>query len=84
MLGAHLDRLRSPFGLGLISLGGGRTMTTLERSILIHASPEEIDRLHDCGDVYVLTPLHVRWHPGPYGTQFPLVPPDFQYRSDTP
>jgi UDP-N-acetylglucosamine 4,6-dehydratase len=45
-------------------------------------APEEVDRLHDCGDVYVLTPMHVRWEPGPYGMDAPLVPADFQYRSD--
>jgi UDP-N-acetylglucosamine 4,6-dehydratase len=44
-------------------------------------SPEERDRLRDCGDVYVLLPEHVRWEPGPYGTDGMPVPPDFQYRS---
>jgi UDP-N-acetylglucosamine 4,6-dehydratase len=44
-------------------------------------SPEERDRLRFCGDVYVLLPEHVRWEPGPYGTDGVPVPPDFQYRS---
>lgn len=44
-------------------------------------SPEERDRLRDCGDVYVLLPEHIRWEPGPYGTEGEPVPDDFEYRS---
>jgi len=44
-------------------------------------APEEADRCHDCGDVYVLTPLHVRWSPGPYGLDFPLVERGFCHGS---
>lgn len=44
-------------------------------------APEEADRCHDCGDVYVLTPLHVRWSPGPYGLEYPLVDRGFCHGS---
>jgi len=44
---------------------------------------EEADRLVDCGDCYVLQPMHVRWEPGPFGaTSGSPVGEDFQYRSD--
>ena len=44
-------------------------------------APEEADRCHDCGDVYVLTPMHIRWSPGPYGLDFPLVERGFCHGS---
>jgi hypothetical protein len=43
---------------------------------------EEVDRLRDCGDVYVLLPHSWRWSPVPYGVDFPHVPNGFEYRSD--
>ena len=43
---------------------------------------EEADRVRDCGDVYVIQPLHVRWAPEPYGADMPSVPDGFEYRSD--
>jgi len=43
---------------------------------------EESDRARDCGDVYVIQPLHVRWKPKPYGVYAPGVPEGFEYRSD--
>jgi UDP-N-acetylglucosamine 4,6-dehydratase len=44
---------------------------------------EEVDRLVDCGDVYVLLPMHVRWSPGPYGVEEGVpVEEGFEYRSD--
>lgn len=50
-------------------------------------SPEEVDRLVDCGDCYVLLPHPslVRWSPRPYGMEDGegvSVPAWFTYRSD--
>lgn len=45
-------------------------------------SGEEMDRLRDCGDVYVLLPEHVRWEPRPYGESAPGVGAGFEYGSD--
>lgn len=44
-------------------------------------SPGEVDRTHDAGDCYVIAPQVAPWraHQPEYG---PLVPADFQYRSD--
>ncbi len=43
---------------------------------------EEVDRVRDCGDVYVVLPMHVRWEPRPYGEAYQAVAADFEYRSD--
>lgn len=46
-------------------------------------APEEVDRLVDVGDCYVLEPLHVLWSPSPYGmTSGSPVGEDFTYRSN--
>ena len=78
--GRVIDLLREHHGDVEYDVTGLRTYEKLHESLI---SPEEAPRLRDCGDVYVLQPLHVRWEPGPWGTQFPAVPADFQYRSDT-
>lgn len=46
---------------------------------------EERDRVHDCGDVYVLLPHKsvVRWRPRPHGESMPGVGEEFRYRSDS-
>ena len=53
-----------------------------EKQNEILVSPDEIDRLRDCGDVYALLPEHIRWEPRPYGEDMPKVPVGFEYRSD--
>ena len=55
-----------------------------EKIAEVLVAAEETDRLVDCGDCYVLQPMHVRWEPGPYGvTCGSPVGEDFQYRSDS-
>lgn len=53
-----------------------------EKDHEILVSADEVDRLRDCGDVYVLLPEHVRWEPRPYGEDMPGVKAGFEYRSD--
>lgn len=66
-------------GSEIIVTGEKRSYEKIHEELV---TPEEVDRCHDCGDVYVLAPMHVRWEPGPWGVDYPLVAPDFQYRSD--
>jgi len=55
-----------------------------EKIAEVLVAAEETDRLVDCGDCYVLQPMHVRWEPGPYGMACGSpVGEDFQYRSDS-
>jgi UDP-N-acetylglucosamine 4,6-dehydratase len=72
--------------LAMVHFPGAEIAVTGKRSYEkmheVLVSPDEIDRLHDCGDCYVLAPLHVRWEPGPWGLDYPLVPDYFEYRSD--
>jgi UDP-N-acetylglucosamine 4,6-dehydratase len=53
-----------------------------EKQNEVLVSADEVDRLRDCGDVYVLLPEHIRWEPKPYGVGAPRVAADFEYRSD--
>jgi UDP-N-acetylglucosamine 4,6-dehydratase len=73
-----LDLARSCYPYAYITQTGKRSYEKIHEMLV---SPEERDRLRNCGDVYVLLPEHVRWEPGPYGTDGVPVPPDFQYRS---
>lgn len=73
-----VDLARSAFPDCRIEYTGKRSYEKIAEWLV---APEEVDRLHDCGDVYVLAPLHVRWTPGPWGTDYPLVAEDFQYTS---
>lgn len=76
--GGVLQFARSHFQDAYITQVGKRSYEKVHEMLV---SPEEVDRLRDCGDVYVLLPEHVRWKPGPYGMDGQPVPPDFQYRS---
>jgi len=70
---------RSHFQSSEIVVTGKRSYEKMHECLI---APEEVDRCVDAGDCYVLQPLHVRWEPGPWGAEFPLVGKDFQYRSD--
>ena len=74
-----VDLLHEHFPDAPIEIVGKRSYEKVHELLV---ASEEVDRLRDCGDVYVLQPLHVRWEPGPYGADFPAVLADFQYRSD--
>ena len=79
--GSILDLARRYFPDAGFRVTGSRAYEKLHESLV---SPDEVERLRDAGDVYVLVPHPntVRWAPGPYGVDFPPVPVSFQYRSD--
>lgn len=63
---------------GSFEITGKRSYEKMHEKLI---ADEEVDRVRDCGDVYVVQPLHVRWAPGPYGSDCPSVPQGFSYRS---
>ncbi len=52
-----------------------------EKQHEVLVSPDEADRVRDCGGVYVLYPEHVRWEPRPYGKNLPRAAQGFSYGS---
>jgi UDP-N-acetylglucosamine 4,6-dehydratase len=74
-----LDLARAWYPTAEIEVVGKRSYEKMHEVLV---ADEERDRLRDCGDCYVLLPLHVRWEPRPYGEDGAGVGVDFQYRSD--
>jgi UDP-N-acetylglucosamine 4,6-dehydratase len=75
-----LDLARAWYPIAEIEIVGKRSYEKMHEVLV---ADEEVDRLRDCGDCYVLLPLHVRWEPRPYGEDAPGVGVGFRYRSDT-